>query len=221
MKGSPIDAPIVSLQNILDDDIIRAKKFRLHRQSTGLLLLHLCIASHGFGIVSTGAATAIASLLFFAQSGRVPHPHGLIERRRNDQIFTGMKGGAHDVVIVTRQHAQATAAGKVPQAQRLIVRRTQDPRKLCGVGMKLHRANVIQMSQQSKQAAAEFVVPHFDLVVVATRYEQRFGQMKIDAADGTVVLFEAINHCPDAVVPAVPIRAATITQSVIQSVSLS
>jgi hypothetical protein len=67
--------------------------------------------------------------------------------------------------------------------------------------MELDRANVIQMSQQRKEAAAEFVVPHLDFVIVTARNEHGVRQMKVHASDRTLVLFKPINDRSNAVIP--------------------
>jgi hypothetical protein len=69
--------------------------------------------------------------------------------------------------------------------------------------VKLNGTNVVQMTQQRKEAATQLVVPDFDFVIVSARYQQGFGQVKVDAADGAVVLFKAVNHGSDSVVPTV------------------
>ena len=68
--------------------------------------------------------------------------------------------------------------------------------------MKLDRSDVIQVTQEGKETAAQFVVPDLDLVVISTRYNQGVGQVKINATDGSVVLFKSINDSADAIIPA-------------------
>ena len=67
--------------------------------------------------------------------------------------------------------------------------------------MELDGANVVQVSMERKQASPEFVIPHFDFVVIASRYEQGLGFMKIYATDWTLVLFKAIDSGADSIVP--------------------
>ena len=57
------------------------------------------------------------------------------------------------------------------------------------------------MTQQSEEAAAQFVIPDFDFVIVASRDNQGIMEVKIHAADGTVVFFEAVYDGADAVIP--------------------
>jgi hypothetical protein len=45
-------------------------------------------------------------------------------------------------------------------------------------------ANVVQVTVERKETAPLLVVPHFDLVVVSTRYKNRLGWMKGDTAYG-------------------------------------
>lgn len=112
-----------------------------------------------------------------------------------------MKGGAHDIMIVSRQDRETSATGIVPETERLIVRRGEQPGKLSG--MELYSANVIQMAEQRKEAAAQLVVPDLDLVVVSAGHQQWFGTVEVDAADGAVVLLKAVYDRSDAVVPTV------------------
>jgi hypothetical protein len=69
--------------------------------------------------------------------------------------------------------------------------------------MKLDGTNVIEMSQQSKEASAQLVVPNFDLVIVSSADNERLVQVKIHSTDRTVVLFKAINHCAYTIVPTI------------------
>lgn len=67
--------------------------------------------------------------------------------------------------------------------------------------MKKHRADIIQMSIESKEASPGLVRPDLDLVVVASRNEQRLGFMEIDTSDRPIVLFEAVNQGSHTVIP--------------------
>lgn len=55
-----------------------------------------------------------------------------------------MELGAHDVVIVAGEDANAGTRLPVPDANRLVIRATQNPRVLV---MKLDHPNVVEMSQ--------------------------------------------------------------------------
>ena len=48
------------------------------------------------------------------------------------------------------------------------------------------------MPQQSEEAATKFVVPHLDLVIVATGHNQRLHLVEVNAADRAIVLVEAL-----------------------------
>ena len=50
-------------------------------------------------------------------------------------------------------------------------------------------------------APTKLVVPHLDLVIITTAHEERLGVVEVDAADGTVVLIEAIEQRHHPVVP--------------------
>lgn len=60
---------------------------------------------------------------------------------------------------------------------------------------------VVEMSVQGEQTSPRLVRPDLDLVVVASRDEEGLGLVKIDASNGTVVLFETINKGSHAVIP--------------------
>lgn len=57
------------------------------------------------------------------------------------------------------------------------------------------------MPQQSEKAPMRLVIPHLNLVIIASGDEERLGLVEVDAADGAVVLLEAVDERPHAVVP--------------------
>lgn len=67
--------------------------------------------------------------------------------------------------------------------------------------MKLHGADIVQMAQQGEEAAAQFVVPHFDFVVVSARDDEGLMEVEVDAADGAIMLLEAVDDGADAIIP--------------------
>ena len=67
--------------------------------------------------------------------------------------------------------------------------------------MELDRADVVEVAEQREQAAAQLVRPDLDAVVVAARGKERLRGVEVDAADGAVVLVEAVDEGPHAVVP--------------------
>lgn len=206
MKGGPIDAAIVSLENVLDDDIVGPKQFRLHIEG-GIARQMPPRSSGTLGI----ARTEIILQLLFAKARGIPHADGLIQTRRDDQIVAGMKGRTHDVMIVAGQDTETSSLLKIPQPQGLIITGGQDPGKLRRVGMELDGANIIQMAQQGKETASQLVIPNLDFVIVATTDNEGFVQMKVHAADGAIVFFEAINHGSNAIIPTV-IRSMQINR---------
>mmetsp|Transcript_7017 Transcript_7017/g.15969 ORF Transcript_7017/g.15969 Transcript_7017/m.15969 type:complete len:205 (+) Transcript_7017:3226-3840(+) len=204
MEGCPVDAAIVSLQDIFHHDIIGAKQLSLYIQSScrsrrlppttvAILSIH---HSGESPIRSSGSPQ-----LLFAQSSGVPHTHSLIQTGTNNKILRWMKGCTHDIMVVTRQHAQTTPLVKIPQSQRLIITRRQNPWKLRSIGMELHSSDVIQMTQQCKEASSKFIIPNLDFVIVAAGDDEGFVEMKVHTADGAVVLFEAVDDGAYAVVP--------------------
>ena len=112
-----------------------------------------------------------------------------------------MEGGAHDVVVVAGEDAEAGPALEVPKPEGLVIGRGQGPGVLVGVRVELHRADVVQVAQEGEEAAAELVVPDLDLVVVASGHDEGLVQVEVDAADGPLVLLEAVHHGPNPVVP--------------------
>ena len=139
--------------------------------------------------------------MFLSKTGGVPHSHRLIQTRTDNEILAGVERCAHDVMVVARQYAQTAPLVKVPQPQRLIVAGRQYPWELSGIGMKLYRADVIQVTKQCEEASTKFVVPYFDFVVVAAGDDKRFVEVEIDSAYGAVVLFEAVDDGAYSIVP--------------------
>lgn len=67
--------------------------------------------------------------------------------------------------------------------------------------MEEYSAHVIQVAIQCEKTPASLVVPDLNLVVVTSRHKQGLGRMKVDTADGAIVLFESVNESSHAVVP--------------------
>lgn len=195
MKRRPIHTPIMSLQHILDHHVVRTKQFRLniHRRRSRCALPRI---HHG------GSPRRFSQLLL-SQPRSIPYPHRLIQGGTDNQILRWMKRRTHDIMIMPRQNTQTGPLTKIPQPQRLIVTRTQNPGELTGIGMKLNGANVVQMSQECEETTAEFVIPHLDFVVVSARDYEGVVEVKVHAADGAVVFFEAVDDGAYAVVPSV------------------
>ena len=57
------------------------------------------------------------------------------------------------------------------------------------------------MTEQSEQTTPELVVPDLDLVVISSRHDERFLQMKVDSPNRTFVLLEPINDGSHTVIP--------------------
>jgi hypothetical protein len=105
MEASPIDTTIMSLQDVLDNNIIGSKEFRLDIH--GSRIGGTSSGRHG---VHHGGFTH----LLFAKTGGIPNSDRLIQRSRNNQILGWMKGGTHDIVIVTRQDTQTGPFVEIP-----------------------------------------------------------------------------------------------------------
>ena len=67
--------------------------------------------------------------------------------------------------------------------------------------MEKYGTNVIEMSVQGKKASSRLVAPDFDLVVVASRHEDRLCFVKVNSSDRTIVLLETINESSHAIIP--------------------
>ena len=205
MEGGPIHSAVVTLEDVLDNDIVGPEQLCLDVECG---LLSSAGTGHTVGIHHTATGhtpvhTGPTSHLLLAQTGGIPNAHGLIEGGRNDEILTGVEGSAHDVVIVSSEDRQTRTTLKVPKTESLIIRRREDPGVLGGIGVELDGADVIQVTQEGEETAAELVIPNLDLVVVTAGYDERFVQVEVDATDRTVVLLETVNDGTDAVVPSV------------------
>lgn len=92
-------------------------------------------------------------------------------------------------MIVASQDRNARSVLPVPQSDRLIVRGRHDP----GVfWVELHRANVVQVAQEGKEAPPCLEIPNLDLVVVASRAKKRLALVEVDSANRTLVLFISV-----------------------------
>mmetsp|Transcript_11249 Transcript_11249/g.32344 ORF Transcript_11249/g.32344 Transcript_11249/m.32344 type:complete len:424 (-) Transcript_11249:228-1499(-) len=191
VEAGPVDSAIVALQDVLDDDVVRAKELGLDVHGRG----------GGTGMAAHRIDGGRLAHLLLAETGGVPNPDGLIQTGRDDEIFRRVECGAHDVVVVSRQDAEACATLEVPQPQGLIIGRTEDPWELGRVGMELDGADVIQVAQQCEEAASELVIPDLDLVVITSGHDERLLQVEIHTAHGTIVLLETIDDGSDAVIP--------------------
>lgn len=67
--------------------------------------------------------------------------------------------------------------------------------------MKINRPDIVEVSDQGKDASPEFVVPDFDLVIITARNEKRLRAMEINAANRPLMLVEAIDEGAHAIVP--------------------
>jgi hypothetical protein len=62
-------------------------------------------------------------------------------------------------------------------------------------------SDVVEMAVEGKKATPGLVRPDFNLVVVTTRNKKRLRLVKVHAADGTIVLFKAINQSSHSIIP--------------------
>ena len=160
MEGGPVNAAVVPLEHVLDDSVRRPEE----------VAVFVAAPAHAWGSV------------LLAQSGDIPDADGLIQRGRDDKVILGVKAGAHDIVVVARQHADASSRLPVPNADGLVVRGTDDPGVLLRAGVRQEGggsgqrgkvkvrvgtthlveeggANVVKMAEQGEDAPAGLVVP--------------------------------------------------------------
>lgn len=62
-------------------------------------------------------------------------------------------------------------------------------------------ADIIQVSIQSEETSPGLMRPDLDLVVISAGDEQRLSLMKVYTSDRSIMLFEAVNEGPHAIVP--------------------
>ena len=86
----------------------------------------------------------------------------------------------------------------VPYPDSLIVGGRDDPWQLV---VEENGPNVVQVAIEREEAPPGLVAPHLDLVVVASRDEERLGLVEIDTSNRPVVFFETVNESTHTVVP--------------------
>ena len=153
VERRPVDAAVVSLEDVLHHRVAAAEQ----------VVVHVVRAAHAVRVVPGRDG-------LLAQTADVPHAHSLVQRRRHDQVLLGVEHRRHDVVVVPGEHRDAVAALPVPDADGLVVARGDDPGVLL---VELHRADVVQVPEQREQAPAELIVPNLDLVIVACARPRR------------------------------------------------
>jgi hypothetical protein len=67
--------------------------------------------------------------------------------------------------------------------------------------MEENSSNIVEMAVQCKEASSGLVRPDFNLVIIATGYEEWLSFVKIDAADWSIVFLESIYQCAHPVIP--------------------
>ena len=132
------------------------------------------------------------------QSRDVPHPDCLVEAGADHQVLGGVELGAHDVVVVAGQHADALSALPVPDPHSLVITARQDPRILV---MKHGGPDVVQMAQQGEDAASLLVVPDFYLVIVSARHKERLLLVEVHSSYRAVVFVKLVKESAHPVVP--------------------
>ena len=185
VESRPVDALVVALQHILDDGIDVAENVLLGQ----LLALQLVLKR---------ARGQCRSRVLLAEACDIPHPHGLVQRSRHNQIFRWMELGQHHVVVVAGQAGDLLAVLPVPDADGLVVQARQDPRQ---VVVERNTSHVVEVAAQGENALARVQRPHFHGVVVRARHEKRLRWMERHASNRTVVVLKPVNQSSHAVVP--------------------
>lgn len=67
--------------------------------------------------------------------------------------------------------------------------------------MEEYRAHVVEMPVQGEKTSPGLKTPDLNLVVVASRDEERLCRVEVDAANRSIVLFKAINQRSHAIIP--------------------
>ena len=118
-------------------------------------------------------------------------PDGLVKAGADHKVLGGVELGAHDVVVVAGQDADALSALPVPDPHGLIVRGGQDPWILV---MEHSGPDVVKMTQQGEDAASLLVIPHFDLIIISSGDKERLLFVEVHASDGTIVLVKLVKE---------------------------
>ena len=179
VETRPVDTTIVAVHGELDHGIGSSEEVTVDAADDAV-----------------GRAFAVA--LALVQTGNVPNPHSLVQRRRYEQVILGVEVSAHDVVVVASEHGETVARLPIPDPNGLVVTGGHNPR--VGV-VELHGAHVVQVPVEREQTPSQLVIPHFDCVVVATRHEHWLRRVKVDASHRTIVFGVFIDLDTDAVVP--------------------
>jgi hypothetical protein len=67
--------------------------------------------------------------------------------------------------------------------------------------MKLNRADVNKMAEESKETPAKFVIPDLNFIIVSSRNDERMYKVKVDSGDGCVVFLKSVNVSSYAIIP--------------------
>ena len=105
MERSPVDATIVTFENVLDHGICVAEQVGLTTGACDLLF----------------DAHRLSGSVLLAQAANVPYANGLVHGSRDDEVLLGVELSAHDVVVVTGKDGDACSALPVPDTNSLVI----------------------------------------------------------------------------------------------------
>ena len=174
MEASPIDAPVMVLDDEPTNGIRSAKK--VHRRPT----------------------VPCSGVVLLSQPFDVPDSNCLIQRGREEYVLTWVKLCTHHVVIVSGEDGNAVAVLPIPNTDGLIVGRRKQPGAFM---MELHRTDVIQMSQKGELHLTCTVGPNDNLKVITSTCENGLRAVEVDSSYGAFMSFEFIEKSAQVVIP--------------------
>ena len=118
---------------------------------------------------------------------------------QQDALQDPLRNYLHDIVVVSGEDGDTRPRLPIPDPDRLIVRRRDDPRVF---SVEEHRSDIVEIfirspsarpfpccirltAGQGEEAFPLFVVPHLDLVVVPSRAKDGLSGVEADAPDRT------------------------------------
>lgn len=149
MKRDPVDTAIMTLKNVLYNDIRLPEQISL---------------SSGDGCWSnTIRGSHSWHCVLLAESRDVPDTDSLVKTCTGYQIFGWVELSTHHIVIMSSENCNRRARLPVPNTHSLIIGRADNPRI---VFVEKRGTNIVQMSKQGEDTFALLVIP--DLKTIST-----------------------------------------------------